>query len=388
MNSSGMAVEHVLAPEKYGNTAPSTQSDGPDIEASSSTIPSSPPPKDAQIFSDDALLDTDSDLSSPPSSPPVPIPLSTLPAHRVAFSFLKRKRSVPSGDGPLVVIEHNARKVLRSTKRADMKQMQIDLGGEIRKTCEDCGMEYIPSVSQDAALHKDFHNLNKKGVEVGKVLMRDAGTKLVLPKGKQLKGDEAIIIVDRRSSLGSRNKVKKILEVVNSELCATEIDDAHLWGSVAPTSRVMPTRKTTSEGIDRGSVRFKAFVYLVGDRSVGLCLIEKLSSANRVVDPSNAHAEENDDSADAHSSSILVSDKQDVALLGVSRIWTSRSHRRQGIAETLLDCARRHFFYGMEVTKDLIAFSQPTDSGGKLARQWFGARSGWHVYRDKERGSS
>ncbi len=384
MDSSGVAVEHILAPNKDENTASYTQTDGPDIEASSSTIPSSPLPKDAQLFSDNALLDTDSDLSSPPSSPPVPVPLSTLPAHKVAFSFLKRKRSVPSEHGPLTVIEHNARKVPGSMKRAGLKQMQIDLGGEIRKTCEDCGMEYIPSVSQDAALHKDFHNLNKKGVDVGKILMRDAGTRLILPKGKQLKGDEAIIIVDRRSSLGSRNKVKKILEVVNSELSATEIDDAHLWGSVAPTSRVISTRKSRSEGADKGSARFKAFVYLVGDRSVGLCLIEKLSSANRVVDPSDVQAEEKNDPAHAHSSSILVSDKQDVALLGVSRIWTSRSHRRQGIAETLLDCARRHFFYGMEVTKDLIAFSQPTDSGGKLARQWFGAHSGWHVYRDKE----
>lgn len=377
-------MKHILAPDKYENIAPSTQTDGPNVEASSSTVPSSPPPKDAQIFSDSALLDTDSDLSSPPSSPPVPIPLSTLPAHKVAFAFLKRKRSVSSEHGPLAVIEHNARKVPRSMKPADLKQMQIDLGGEIRKTCEDCGMEYIPSVSQDAALHKDFHGLNKKGVEVGKVLMRDAGTKSVLPKGKQLKGDEAVIIVDRRSSLGSRNKVKKILEIVNSELSATEIDDADLWGGVVPTSRVISTRKSMSEGIDKGSVRFKAFVYLVGDRSVGLCLIEKLSSANRVVEPSDAHEEENNDPAHAYSSSILVSDKQDVALLGVSRIWTSRSHRRQGIAETLLDCARRHFFYGMEVTKDLIAFSQPTDSGGKLARQWFGARSGWHVYRDRD----
>jgi len=384
MDSSGVAVEHVLAPGREKNTASSTQTDGPDIEASSSTIPSSPLPKDAQIFSDNALSDTGSDLSSPPSSPPVPVPLLALPVHKAAFSFLKRKRSVTSEHEPLAVIDHNARKVPRSMKRAGLKQMQIDLGGEIRKTCEDCGMEYIPSVSQDAALHKDFHSLNKKGVNVGKILMRDAGTKSVLPKGKQLTGDEAIIIVDRRSSLGSRNKVKKILEVVNSELSATEIDDAHLWGSVAPTSRVISTRKTSSEGTNEGSARFKAFVYLVGDRSVGLCLIEKLSSANRVLDPSDEQAEEPNDPAQAHSSSIVVSDKQDVALLGVSRIWTSRSHRRQGIAETLLDCARRHFFYGMEVTKDLIAFSQPTDSGGKLARQWFGARSGWHVYRDKE----
>jgi len=33
------------------------------------------------------------------------------------------------------------------------------------------------------------------------------------------------------------------------------------------------------------------------------------------------------------------------------------------------------------VPKDLVAFSQPTDTGGQLAKRWFEAETGWHVYK-------
>ena len=73
----------------------------------------------------------------------------------------------------------------------------------------------------------------------------------------------------------------------------------------------------------------------------------------------------------------------DIALLGISRIWTSKSHRRKGIASALLDCARGNFFYGVEVPKEIVAFSQPTESGGYLAEGWFGEKTGWHVYSER-----
>jgi len=84
------------------------------------------------------------------------------------------------------------------------------------------------------------------------------------------------------------------------------------------------------------------------------------------------------------SSSISVSTTADIALLGISRVWVSKSHREQGLAIDLLDCARNNFFYGVEAPKDLVAFSQPTDSGGRLAERWFGSQAGWHVYRGHE----
>jgi len=36
----------------------------------------------------------------------------------------------------------------------------------------------------------------------------------------------------------------------------------------------------------------------------------------------------------------------------------------------------------VEVPKGMVAFSQPTESGARLAREWFGMQSGWSVYVD------
>jgi hypothetical protein len=34
------------------------------------------------------------------------------------------------------------------------------------------------------------------------------------------------------------------------------------------------------------------------------------------------------------------------------------------------------------MTKDQVAFSQPTDAGARLARKWTGKKYGWLVYID------
>lgn len=58
------------------------------------------------------------------------------------------------------------------------------------------------------------------------------------------------------------------------------------------------------------------------------------------------------------------------AIMGISRIFTARSFRRCGIATKLLDVASENFVYGLSVPKSMIAWSQPSSSGGKLALTW------------------
>ncbi|KAF2144425.1 uncharacterized protein K452DRAFT_284742 [Aplosporella prunicola CBS 121167] len=78
--------------------------------------------------------------------------------------------------------------------------------------------------------------------------------------------------------------------------------------------------------------------------------------------------------------------------IGISRIWTSSCHRRGGVARALLDAvvARRGVEDGgwggngsdevrSRGSKEGIAFSQPTEAGGRLAREWFGEVE-WGVY--------
>ena len=389
MDATGRAVEELVGSNRNPKASSLIQNSTPDPDASSTTVPSSPGPRDARVFSDPASLDSDSDLSTPPSSPPACLPSPARAGHKAAFSLLKRKRSskdaepeMPMEKQPLKDIAHNARKKPRKVKKPPLTQMQIDLGGDFRKACIECGMEYIPSNREDAALHRDFHDMNSTGLDVGKVLMKDVATRLIAPEKKPVREDEAILMVDRQSSTISRNKIRKILEVINSELSAPHIEDDDLWGGLEPSVRIRATRKRNSEAVDSRGARFKAFVYLVGDNCIGCCLMEKISSGYPVVKQSVNQIEE-DVTFDARSSSISVSDRQESVLLGVTRIWTSRSFRRQGIAETLLDCGRKHFFYGMEVTKDLVAFSQPTESGAQLAKRWYGAETGWHIFKSE-----
>ena len=269
-----------------------------------------------------------------------------------------------------------------------MTQMRIDLGGETRKACRVCGMEYIPSNAEDAGLHKEFHAMSVGGVSLGRAFLKEEGLRKEavvhdVEGGRRLGDGEAVVIVDRKSSVGARNKARKVLEVVNAELSAADIEDEWLWGVRGPSSlksdgRSKKRRKAGDTAPEQNVDRFKAFLYVDGEKCVGMCLAESISSARCVVVSGNSNT------SVARSSCISTSTTLDAASLGISRIWTSKSRRRQGVATALLDCVRRYFFFGMEVPKLLVAFSQPTESGGQLAERWFDAQIGWHVY-DVER---
>ena len=391
MDGDGRAVEEVIVPDRRTELSSPTHDSTPDPDTSSNMIPSSPNPGDVQLFSDPIQAESESELSSPPASPPSRLPSPAPTARKASFSFLKRKRSIEKAESyqtkekqPLREIAYNVRKPRRLGRKSTLTQMQLDLGADIRKTCLQCGMEYIPSNKEDAALHRDFHDLNSTGIEIGQVLLKDSATRSIAPENKPLQDGELILVVDRQSSVLSRNKIEKILEIVNGELSAPPISDEDLWSGLEPKDQVILTRKRSNQGSGSGGPRFKAFVYLVNARCVGCCLVEKISTGYSVIKISNEQGNEEELGSNARSSSISISDRPEVVLLGVTRIWTSRPFRRKGVAGILLDCARRHFFYGMEVTKDLVAFSQPTESGAQLARRWYGAETGWHVFRDKQ----
>lgn len=375
---------------------------------SSTTAPSSPPRRrDPALFSSDGAP-RDDDCISPPSSPPSSPPPARLPSpvaksRKPAFAFVKRKRTrLAVGDEagrgeqePLAEITDNVERVVTEkpglkirTKR--MTQMQIDLGGEVRKACKTCGMDYIPSNAEDAALHKKFHALNVGGVGIRKGCLTEMKKRKVVDVGDRRLGEaQAVVVMDGRSSSSVRSEAKRVLEVVNTELSAVGVEDKELWGQVSVSStskrKSMDKRRKDNSALMEGRARFKVYLYLDRGTCVGLCLAEKIERAYRVIDASaNDNAPTKVGSLLPRSSSISTSETAEVALLGISRIWTSTSHRRKGIAAALLDVARRNFFYGMEVPKEKIAFSQPTESGGHLAENWFDAPAGWLVYSEAQ----
>ncbi|KAF2760743.1 hypothetical protein EJ05DRAFT_507999 [Pseudovirgaria hyperparasitica] len=327
-------------------------------QSSSSHRSSSP-----RIFSDANVPE------SPPSSPPS----SQTTSPKTTDTIYDKTQRIP--------LLERSQTLLNKSKRKSLVQLKIDLGWQTRKLCKDCGMEYIPSDTEDAAVHKKFHTTNLGGVDMDKAYLDQRRANAIWSNDQ---GD-FILAIGRKSSLASRKRAIKVLTVVNAELHAVAISDEDLWSEVSRASDVEQQQQQQPAGTSTKPLgtldRFKAFLYIKGQKCVGMCLAESLSKACTVLAPEDAASGINQPlSSPASTSSMIVSTKPEKAMMGISRIWTSGAHRKANVARNLLDCAVDNFLYGLKVPKSLVAFSQPTDSGFNLARKWFGQDSGWHVY--------
>jgi N-acetyltransferase len=348
------------------------------------TISSSPSRKNSTIFSGESQEDEDA-ATTPPSSPPPQISPIKEKTRKPTFSTLKRKRdNTRDASEPLSEVFNSSSRASLPPKKPppqpqNLVQMRLDLGqSDTRKSCTDCGMEYVPSNEEDASLHKMYHNMNSDGVELGKAFMKSA-MKWVY-EVPHIEG--SVVVVDRKISPPARKEVQKVLEVVNKELSATSIEAEMLWSQKSLSDEtdkpVEKLKQSESEKRnDHKSDRYKMFLHVKNGKCIAACLAERIIKAQQVKKAKVPQVES------VHkSSSIEVEDETVPAIVGVSRIWTSKAHRRKGIAINLLDCVLNQFIYGMEIDKDELAFSQPTESGGELARSWYGEESGWLVYNE------
>lgn len=374
---------------------------GTEEAASSSTERSSPAPTHRALLSS-VEPPSDSELSSLPATPPTRPSSPAMVARKPTASFLKndvrkkRKRDeIDEDPGDETNAGFSSEPKVPSKKPNNtMTQMKIDLGGEIKKTCRNCEMEYIPSILEDSEIHKRFCKSNQIGVEMGKAFLKDDTVRRVRSDITAGTENEFIVVVNRGCSLAARNKAKAVLHVVNQELGAADLEDDILWAEhksdaavsnpqEADNSTAKSQRKGKSKSVtapERKHDHFKTFLHLVGDRCVAFCMAEKIIRAYPVV-PENAQIDDDGFNVPVvKSSSVSYSTKSDLALLGIYRIWTSKSYRSKGLAVNLLETARTNFFYGVQATKDLVAFSQPTASGKELAERYFGTEVGWKVY--------
>src|SRR4029077_11836994 len=128
-----------------------------------------------------------------------------------------------------------------------LRQMQLDVGAVIRKSCTTCGMDYVPSNAEDVELHKKFHDRNLTGIDLGKAFVKANASRWVYEAARFDEG--YVVIVDRKSSLAAKNQAKRVLEVVNRELSSPDIDDLVLWSQIEPPKRLR--RNGKKEETDR-----------------------------------------------------------------------------------------------------------------------------------------
>ena len=331
------------------------------LESRSSPGPRSPPP---------------SPRREPSSSPEL---LKTRPP---TFALLRRRAAAagPSPRRPSSCPPAPAGSKRTERKKQPLQQLTLDLGQQTTRTCRGCGMSYAPARRDDAALHARFHA--RAAAEGGgaaphrlapRAARALAAGGAVWSAGRGAAPGGVVVCVRRADGRAERRVAEECLRVAERELGALEMKAEDLWGRVE-----------LKHGVGWGDAH-RVFMYLRGRECVGLLLAERIEKARAAVEEASASSAGNElapaQPSLAVEGPVLASEEEYPATLGISRIWTAKSARRTGVAQALLEQARRHFLPDNEVVEmDRVAFSQPTQMGAKLARRFFGKRWGWLVY--------
>ncbi|RPA78684.1 hypothetical protein BJ508DRAFT_416418 [Ascobolus immersus RN42] len=221
-----------------------------------------------------------------------------------------------------------------------LQQATIDLGQKMEVDCKECGMSYVPSNKKDKEMHDKFH---KSYLQV----LTWSDTQVHVWSGtlpKEL--DHGVIIcISGHSSTKEQKKASEIVEQVEGQLGS--VQDS--WGGLGGVA-------------DR-----KVYLYVVRKKTLGCLVVERIQKAYPALVTADGMIEED-----------LSKGAREV-IMGISRIWVASTNRRKGIASKLIECAQATFVYGAHVKKEQVAFSQPTESGGRFAGGWWGG-NGWLVY--------
>jgi len=215
------------------------------------------------------------------------------------------------------------------------EQMYLDLGqkdfGHV--TCPTCGMVYTRAQPDDEAAHIRHHKSFVSG-------LRFTGWKneCVVKEFH----DGRVIMVGPDDHPLHLKKVEEVRKVVDSEL-----------GFVAD----VPCRKSEA----------KTFLFITTKKVVGCAVAVQIDQGYPVL-PSPGESS----TPEKQIAAWCCSTTPQAAQCGISRIWVHRQHRRKKVATRLLDCVRMNFIYGCIIPRELVAFSDPTPDGKRLAKSYAG----------------
>lgn len=224
----------------------------------------------------------------------------------------------------------------------DEDQMMIDAGQKEfgAKQCPTCGLVFELGNPSDETSHRDYHDH--------------------LLTALKYTGWKKENLVREPDHLGGR------VIVVSGQ------DSQHWWQKVEEVREVVDNELGFSENSIRTREHTKVFLYVLDRRVVGCLIAEKIDKAYRVV-PQELKSE---------GSGRLVCCSQDPTKVwvGISRVWVLQAKRGKGIATTLVDAMRQNMVESHILSKDHIAFSDPTEAGMSFAEQYVG-RPDFLVYR-------
>ncbi|NXD87608.1 ESCO1 acetyltransferase, partial [Halcyon senegalensis] len=249
--------------------------------------------------------------------------------------------SLASKCGNILPSEEHIQKLKEAGKDSD-KQLIIDAGqkrfGAI--SCNICGMLYTVSNPEDETQHLLFHNQFISAVKY--VGWKKERILAEYPDGK-------IIMVLPDDPKYALKKVEEIREMVDNDLGFQQ----------AP---LMCYSRT------------KTLLFISNDKKVIGCLIaEHIQWGYRVIEEKLPEvSSENEKVIFERQKAWCCSTSPEPAICGISRIWVFSMMRRKKIASRMIECLRSNFIYGSYLSKEEIAFSDPTPDGKLFATQYCG----------------
>ncbi|NXG03550.1 ESCO1 acetyltransferase, partial [Sakesphorus luctuosus] len=237
--------------------------------------------------------------------------------------------------------EEHIQKLKEAGKDGD-KQLITD-GGQKRFgaiSCNICGMLYTMSNPEDETQHLLFHNQFISAVRY--VGWKKERILAEYPDGK-------IIMVLPDDPKYALKKVEEIREMVDNDLGFQQ----------AP---LMCYSRT------------KTLLFISNDKKVIGCLIaEHIQWGYRVIEEKVPEvSSENEKVIFERQKAWCCSTSPEPAICGISRIWVFSMMRRKKIASRMIECLRSNFIYGSYLSKEEIAFSDPTPDGKLFATQYCG----------------
>ncbi|NXJ61025.1 ESCO1 acetyltransferase, partial [Rostratula benghalensis] len=237
--------------------------------------------------------------------------------------------------------EEHIQKIKDVGKDGD-KQLIVDAGqkrfGAI--SCNICGMLYTVSNPEDETQHLLFHNQFISAVKY--VGWKKERILAEYPDGK-------IIMVLPDDPKYALKKVEEIREMVDNDLGFQQ----------AP---LMCYSRT------------KTLLFISNDKKVIGCLIaEHIQWGYRVIEEKVPEvSSENEKVIFERQKAWCCSTSPEPAICGISRIWVFSMMRRKKVASRMIECLRSNFIYGSYLSKEEIAFSDPTPDGKLFATQYCG----------------
>ncbi|XP_040921021.1 N-acetyltransferase ESCO2 [Toxotes jaculatrix] len=277
--------------------------------------------------------------SSPPKESTAVYPIFGSASKRLKNVALQSPVSCSTPSGPLQTPSAKERSARRRKEKHDGDQLIIDAGQKQfgAMTCSSCGMVYSADNPEDNFQHTQFHQRFLDSI------------KFVGWKKERVVAefwDGKILLVMPDDPKYAIKKAEDVRRVADNEL---------------GFQQVTLSRPTQA----------KTYLFINTERMVVGCLVaEPIRQAYRVLEqPDRQKDMTKDDFMERHRA-WCCSTTPEQALCGISRIWVFSLARRQGIATRMLDTVRSSFMYGSHLTKEEIAFSDPTPDGKLFATKY------------------